>query len=318
MDEIVTLRNITTEEMRDNLIFFLSVYIPLDIVVIFGNALIIVVIRQTRSYDEPQFILFGSLAFVDLLTGIIAVPIYTWGCILRRSLYLQDIDVCELQYIPSKICASVSWFHLIFITVDRYVSIIKPLQYHKLVTLRRIYFCISISWIISCFYGVIQLFGEMEKIDGIFFCYQMNRFAIEVQRYITLAMGSIGIILLCTMYFRIVLKARKHEKNIVSIPASTRRVFRKRYRAAKTSAIVIGAFIIVYLPYALRPVVYSFGYQRSDVYLYVLSAEVLITMSSAVNPFIYVCRLRKFSSALRRLFNKASATAKNPENEICL
>ncbi|XP_071944221.1 trace amine-associated receptor 7g-like [Antedon mediterranea] len=305
MDGIFTSRNITTDEMRDNLTVSLSVYIPLALVIISGNALVIFVIRQTQRFDEPQFVLIGSLAFVDLLTGIITVPMFMWACILRRSLYLDS--KCYLQYIPSKIFISVSLCHLLLITVDRYVSIMKPLHYRKLVTLRKIYFSIAISWIMGCFYGMVQLFGGIRKIEGILFCYKMNRRAIAMQTYITLVMVSVGSMLLMIMYFRIVLEARKHEKNIVSIPVRTRKVVRKRYRAAKTSALIVGAFSITFLPFALRPVVYSFGYQRSDVYWYDLITEVLINLNSAVNPLIYVCRLRSFSSTLRRLLNKTSS-----------
>ncbi|XP_071944233.1 adenosine receptor A3-like [Antedon mediterranea] len=302
MDEVFTSRNITTEEMRDNLIFVLAVYIPLGLVVIVGNALVLFVIRHTRSYDEPQFVLLGSLAFVDLLTGMIAVPIYLSGCILHRSLYLQNFYQCELQNIPSTIFISISVFHLLLIIVDRYVSIMKPLHYHKLITIRRIYFSIAMSWIMGCFYGMIRLFGKIKKIDGILFCYQMSRRAFEVQSYVSLVLVPIGTILLMIMYFRIALEARKHEKNIVSIPVKTRKVVRKRYRAAKTSALIIGAFVIAFLPYAMKPVLYLV-YQPSDLYWYNVIAKLLLYMSSAVNPFIYVWRLQQFSCALRRLLN---------------
>ncbi|XP_071944235.1 trace amine-associated receptor 1-like [Antedon mediterranea] len=300
MDKYFTSTNIT-DEMRDNLIFVLSVYIPLDLVIIVGNSLVLFVLRQTRNYDEPQFVLLGSLAFVDLLIGMIAIPMYMWACILH-GYYYPDIK-CELQYIPTKIFIAVSWFHLLLITVDRYVSIIKPLQYHKLVTLRIIYFSIAISWIIGCFYGMVTLFGGIKKIEGIFFCYGMNGRAIKVQRYIALVMMSTGTMILMVMYFRIVLEARKHEKNIFSIPVKTRKVVRKRYRAAKTSAIIIGAFISVYFPCTLKPVLYLV-YQPSDFwYWYDLIVELLVNMSSAVNPFIYVWRLQQFSCVLRRMFN---------------
>ncbi|XP_071944030.1 trace amine-associated receptor 7h-like [Antedon mediterranea] len=298
MDKTFTNRNVTTDEMRDNLIFVLSVYIPLDLVIIVGNSLVLFVFRQTRSYDEPQFVLLGSLAFVDLLTGIIAVPMYMWACILKGSHYPDSI--CELQYIPTITFIAVSWFHLLLITVDRYVFIIKPLQYHKIITLRRIYLSIAISWIMGCFYGIVNLFGGIKKIDGILFCYEMNGRAFEVQRYIALVMMSTGTMILMIMYFRIVLEARKHEKNIVSIPVRTRKIVRKRYKAAKTSAIIIGAFVIAFLPSALKPVLYLV-YQPSDLFWYDLIVELLVNMSSAVNPFIYVWRLQQFSCALRRI-----------------
>ncbi|XP_071944224.1 trace amine-associated receptor 9-like [Antedon mediterranea] len=317
MDEMPIRRNITTDEMRDNLIFVLTVYIPLDLVIIVGNALVLFVIRQTsRSFEEPQFVLLGSLAFVDLLTGIIAVPMFMWACISRRSLYLQNN--CHLQYIPTKVFIAVSWFHLLLITMDRYVSIIKPLHYYKHITLHRIYFSIALSWIMGIFYGTMEVFWKVDKIEGIFFCYQISRRAIEVQRYVTLVLVAIGTILLMILYFRIVVEARKHEKNIICIPVSTRKIVRKRSKAAKTSALVICAFGITFFPHALQPVVYLLVHQQSDMYWYVLIAELLVNLSSAVNPFIYVWRLQPFSRALRRLVNKSPITATLSTTETCL
>ncbi|XP_071944218.1 adenosine receptor A1-like [Antedon mediterranea] len=309
--------NVTSEEMRDNSIFVLSVYIPLALFIIAGNALVIFLIRQTRSFDEPQFVLLGSLAFVDLLTGIIAVPMYMWGCISRRSLHLQDFDECELQFVPVKIFLLVSCLHLVFITVDRYFSIMKPLQYYKLMTFPKVYFSIAFSWIIGCVYGVIQLFGEITQNEGIFFCYKMDPHLIEAQRYMSLVTVSTGTILVSIMYFKMFMQAKRHSKNIVSIPVSTHKIIRKRLKAAKTSALIVGAFGIAFLPFALRPIVYLFGYQRSDVYWYDLIAEVLVTMSSAVNPFIYVCRLRRFSRALRRLLKKLMPKPLKSTIETC-
>ncbi|XP_071964974.1 adenosine receptor A1-like [Antedon mediterranea] len=307
MDTVLTGTNITTDDMRENLIVVLSVYIPLDVVIITGNALVLFFFRQTRHFEDPQFVLLASLAFVDLLTGIIAVPMFMWGHIsTRRSLYLPS--KCHIQYIPSKIFISISFCHLLLITVDRYVSIMKPLHYHKLITLRRIYFSIAFSWILGCFYGTMPFFGETKTIEGIFLCYLPSRHAFIAQGYVTLAMVSIGTLLLIIMYFRIVLEARKHNANIESISLSTRKIVRKRFKAAKTSALIVCAFGITFLPHALKPVVYS-GYQRSDMYWYILIAEALVNTSSAVNPFIYVCRLRQFSYALSRLFNKTSTRA---------
>ncbi|XP_071944230.1 trace amine-associated receptor 6-like [Antedon mediterranea] len=297
--------NATTDEMRDNLIFVLSVYTPLALFIIAGNALVLFLIRQTKSYDKPQYVLLRSLAFVDLLTGIIAVPMHMWTAILQKSLFVRNY--CHLQYIPSVIFVPVSFFHLLLITVDRYISIVSPLQHRQFMQLRKIYSAIAISWIISCFYGMVAYFGKLKKIEGIFFCYQVDQRAHTAQRYIALCLVSIGTILFIVMYSRIVVVARKYEKKKVGT-VSTRNLIRKRYKAAKTSALIIVAFAIAFLPYALKPVLYLI-YQPSYLYWYDLIEDVFVYLNSAVNPFIYVCRLQQFSYALRRLLNNCSIRA---------
>ncbi|XP_033122365.1 trace amine-associated receptor 7c-like [Anneissia japonica] len=296
-------RNVTTNEIRDNLIFVLIVYLPLDLVIICGNAFVLTIIRRTPSLQGPQFTLLASLAFVDLLTGIIAVPILVWGLVIRGSLHLPNIENCQLQYIPTQIFVSTSFLHLVFITTDRYVSIAKSLRYEQIVTPTRVYCAITVSWIIACMYSGIQFLWKGKRTEDIFLCYQMNPQGITVQRYVALILGLTCVILMVIMYFNIFKVARKHINTIYPTSQKTvgaQTTIHKKFKAAKTCALIVCVFVIAYLPFAIRGVIFIF-FQRSDIYWYDLISEVLLCMSSAVNPFIYVFRHRQFSSALRRL-----------------
>ncbi|XP_033115392.1 adenosine receptor A2a-like [Anneissia japonica] len=318
MEGLVSSRNVTTNEMRDNLIFVLTVYIPLDLVIICGNAFVLIVIRRTPSLHEPQFTLLASLASVDLLTGIIGVPTFMWACILRGSLYIQNIDDCEIQYIPMKIFMCTSFLHLLLVTTDRYVSIVKPLRYGQVVTQNRVYYAITISWITACVLASVQLFWKSERIEETFFCYRMNRRGILVQQYVVLITGFTCVILIIIMYFRIHMEARKQIKFVCAQnTVGKKQTTQKNFKAAKTSALMVGLFGAAYLPHSLRVVLFALGFQRSDVYWYELMQEVLFCMSSAFNPFIYVFRHRKFASALRRLFRKRNNSSRgNSSNNI--
>ncbi|XP_033112786.1 adenosine receptor A2b-like [Anneissia japonica] len=298
----ISARNVTGEEFWINIIFVLTIYIPLDFVIICGNAFVFAVIRQTPSLQKPQFTLLGSLALVDLLTGVIGVPVFVWGFVTRGSLHLLNIDSCQLQYFPMKIFISTSFLHLVFITTDRYVSIVKPLRYEQIVTRSRIYCAIAFSWITACVYVSIQLFWKSKRIEGAFFCFQMNPQGFVVQRYVVLILVPAGVILLIIMYFRIFMEARKHTRVItLHTRLSTQTTVHKKFKAAKTSAMIVCLFAVAYLPYSLRGVIFLFGIQRSEIYWYDLMTEVLLAMSSAVNPFIYVFRHKQFSTALSRI-----------------
>ncbi|XP_033111571.1 beta-3 adrenergic receptor-like [Anneissia japonica] len=134
------------EDSNAVLIFVLCIYIPLDIVIIAGNTFVLVVIRRTPILHNIQFELLACLAFVDLLSGIVGVPLSIWGNITRQSLYLV-VEDCELQYIPGKILFAISFLHLLLITVDRYIAVMNPLIYPKLVTRNRIRKCVAVAWV---------------------------------------------------------------------------------------------------------------------------------------------------------------------------
>ncbi|XP_033115364.1 trace amine-associated receptor 7f-like [Anneissia japonica] len=299
MEGIINTRNITTYEMRDTLIFILTICTPLDLVIICGNAFVLIFIRQTPSLQVLQFTLIASLALVDLLTGIIAVPLYVLALVTRGDDYIK-IDSCNLLYIPLKICLVTSFFHLLFITTDRYVSIIKPLKYRQIVTQTRVFCAIIFSWITASAFSFTQL---LWKGEGIFLCYQ----SIAAQRYMILIMFPTGMFLLIKMYFRIFMEARKHRNTITAQnTVGTLTTVQKNVKAAKTSALMVCCFIAAYLPYSSKVFIILF-IQRSEMYWYDLMSELFICIGSAVNPFIYVFRHKQFSSALRRLLrNKVS------------
>ncbi|XP_033109139.1 trace amine-associated receptor 7c-like [Anneissia japonica] len=298
-------RNITTNEIRDNLIFALTAYIPLGLVVICGNAFVLIVIRRTPSLQEPQFTLLASLALVDLLTGIIGVPMCVWGLVTQGSLHLPNINDCQVQYIPFKTFAMTSFLHLVFITTDRYISIAKSLRYGQIVTPSRVHRAIAISWIIGCMYSSVLFLWKNKRIEGIFLCYTMNPQGIAVQSYLALILVPTCVILMIMMYFRMFMVARKHINTIGPTSQNTvgtQTTVHKKFKAAKTCALIVSVFVVAYLPSSIRGVIFIFV-QRSDIYWFDLMSGVLVCMSSAVNPFIYVFRHKQFSSALpvRRL-----------------
>ncbi|XP_033112787.1 trace amine-associated receptor 8c-like [Anneissia japonica] len=303
MDEFAINTRNSTNEIRNSLIFVSTVYIPLDFVIICGNAFVLMVIHRTPSLQQPQFTLLASLALVDLLTGIIGVPTFVWGLVVRGSLLLQNVVDCQLQYIPVKFFVSASFLHLIFITADRYVAIIKPLRYGQIITQTRIYCAIVFSWILAGLYASVQVFWKTKRIEGIFLCYQMNPQGFEVQRRLILIIIPTGVVILIIMYFRIFMEARKHRNAIAAAQNAfdTQTSAHKKFKAAKTSALMVCLFAVAYVPYSVRVVIFLFGFERSDIYWYELMSEVLLCSSSAINPFIYVFRHRQFSSALRRL-----------------
>ncbi|XP_033107813.1 adenosine receptor A2a-like [Anneissia japonica] len=305
MDEPFSDKNITTNEFRIRLIFLLTVYIPLDLVIIFGNAFVLLVIHRTPSLNEQQFTLLTSLALADLLTGIIGVPVAMWWCVTRRSLstYLHNIDNdCALQYIPMEILVSTSFLHLVFITTDRYLSILKPLRYGQFVTQSRVYGAIAFSWIIGCGFGSVRLFWKREGFKEILICHGKNEQGLAVQRYMAFIFIPTAVMSFIIMYFRIFMEARKHRRTITAQnTVGTQTNVLKKFKAAKTSALIVCLFGIAYVPYLIKVIFFLFGFQESDLYWCDLMSEALLVMSSAVNPFIYVFRHRQFSSALRRV-----------------
>ncbi|XP_071955480.1 beta-1 adrenergic receptor-like [Antedon mediterranea] len=291
------------------LIFVLAVYIPMDIIIIVGNTFVLVVIRRTPSLHELQFTLLASLAFVDLLSGLIGLPLSIWGNITRQSMRLV-VDDCELQYIPGKIFFATSYTHLLIITTDRYIAITKPLHYHKILTRTRIRIYIALSWIFGCVFGVLYLFPEIKRRDlNTFFCFQTSK---TIGTIAIIVAVSLGIIMMIFMYTCIFIEARKHHRKLrTSVEKSQ---FKRTFKGAKTALIVVGFFMMYYLPNVIR-IILSIKIPRSELFWLEWIAEICTGSSMAINPLIYVCRYKRFAQAFHKLCHSSVQTGSLSEEK---
>ena len=92
-----------------------------------------------------------SLAVSDLLTGVLSIPFYL---------------ICSLTYRPPVCFASAVFYrciafstmaHIMVVTLERYVAVMFPMRYYRMVTKRRICLCIGVVWLFSIFWVTIQL-----------------------------------------------------------------------------------------------------------------------------------------------------------------
>ncbi len=110
---------------------------------VLGNGVLIVSFVAVSSLRKVSNYFVVSLATVDILIGIVAIPVMfgvgavsSWAvCVVY---YTVDISVC---------CVSV--FHILAINVDRYLAITRPLHYPTLATPKRVACIIPCLWILG-------------------------------------------------------------------------------------------------------------------------------------------------------------------------
>ena len=113
----------------------------LSFLIIVGNALSISILFKRRLRKRPHFFLI-SLAFADLLVGLIPMPLYI---IIQYSRY----RILSLVYIRVDIFAGLSSvFTLTAISPERLHAIARPLR-HRQLTLRSYAIAIATPWIFS-------------------------------------------------------------------------------------------------------------------------------------------------------------------------
>ncbi|XP_038164450.1 olfactory receptor 11A1-like [Cyprinodon tularosa] len=117
----------------------------LYVLIVGSNVLLIVVICVNRSLHEPMYIFLCSL-FVNQLYGSSGLFPFLLVQILS-DVHTVSAPLCFLQIFCVYTYASVEILSLAIMSYDRYVAICFPLQYNTIMTGRKVFLLIALTWI---------------------------------------------------------------------------------------------------------------------------------------------------------------------------
>ena len=123
----------------------------------FGIAAILIIAANVyliRLLWRKRYITINLLFIIqscfDMFTGAVAIPMF----LLLTAANIDENAYCRVFYIAQfnhVFVASYPWFMIVFIAIDRYMIITKPLTVHeKYVTRRSIYLYIFMSTVFNC------------------------------------------------------------------------------------------------------------------------------------------------------------------------
>jgi adenosine receptor A2b len=77
---------------------------------------------------------------------------------------------------------------------------------------------------------------------------------------------------------------------------------RKEVRAAKTLAMIVGTFLIAWMPAVLEVIIVSLTEDRQHSNGLVVMSAVLLHLNTAADPLIYAYRMKNIREAIKRVF----------------
>ncbi|XP_072319960.1 alpha-1A adrenergic receptor [Eucyclogobius newberryi] len=311
---------------------FLCVFILFAIA---GNILVILSVVCNRHLQTVTNFFIVNLAIADLLLGIIVLPfsasLEVLGCWVFGRVF------CNIWAAVDVLCCTASILSLCIISIDRYIGVKHCLKYPSIMTEKKAVVILVLLWVLSIVISVCPLLGwkEPPPVDE-----SVCKITEEPGYALFSSLFSFYLPLCVTlfMYFRVYVVARrttrsleagvKRERNktmevVLRIHCrsmledtgskgnrgnpfrgslSVRLMkFSREKKAAKTLAIVVGMFILCWLPFffvlpmgsffpALKPsetifkVIFWLGY-----------------FNSCINPMIYPCSSKEFQRAFTRL-----------------
>ena len=247
-------------------------------VVILMNVLVIVAVKTRPRLQSVYNILLASMAVTDLLVGTVSRPSYivveifalTGGSVATYC-YLEK-NTCN-QFILFSILASL--FHLVLISIERYLALSYALRYTAIVTKFRMTIAVVFVWFLAGSHSLFRTFTVKEYLSH------------------TLSFFT-GFSLLVIVYCHIFVYffTRRHEKQISTeqFTAEAAVKFLEEKKARKTIAIINIFVLLFFLPGCLLLLWKLIGLNEETRLVFRPFVSCSLMLNSLCNPMIYCCR----------------------------
>ena len=233
----------TSPPQRPTPLFGLSVglIVYYSLIMLLGltlNIALLVTIVCSRGLRTLTNMFMCSLSTADLLLSLIVAPLKILEFTLRKQFDMLDILFPLL--------GRASLFNLCAVTVDRYISITCPLTYEYRVTGKRAAAAILVIWFLAAFPA------------GLHFAFRSGTHKMMLYQDLVFVVAFfVPFISVLFTNGRILFVARKHARQIAHDEAfnrSSSRSFTKKMKIIRVLGILVGTFVLSWLPYCILTV----------------------------------------------------------------
>lgn len=256
---------------------------------VLANFLVVFVIARNTALHTPSNVLLASLAFSDLMVGMVVQPCYVVFRLYENILHL--VPPCLLRIIYSEsfwVCYGVSFLTLSAISIERYIALRLHLRYKELVTTRRVLWVAIIIWVMDISLTFMEWIAQTKLLR--------NCHAALLLFCLVVTFGT---------HIKIFWILRRHQRQINSINRmpSKRRNFQRQTRLAVSVSYIVVIYITCNIP-VLSVMLFTFAGGRLDSLNVFSWTETIAFLNSLINPVICCWRNRGIRRAVFNLLAK--------------
>ncbi|XP_029793995.1 alpha-1A adrenergic receptor isoform X1 [Suricata suricatta] len=300
---------------------------------VLGNILVILSVACHRHLHSVTHYYIVNLAVADLLLTSTVLPFSAIFEILGYWAFGRVF--CNIWAAVDVLCCTASIMGLCIISIDRYIGVSYPLRYPAIVTQKRGLMALLCVWALSLVISIGPLFGWRQPAPEDETICQIT----EEPGYVLFsALGSfyVPLTIILVMYCRVYVVAKRESRGLKSglktdksdseqvtlrihrknapeggsgVPSAKNKThfsvrllkFSREKKAAKTLGIVVGCFVLCWLPFFLVMPIGSFfpDFKPSETVFKI--AFWLGYLNSCINPIIYPCSSQEFKKAFQNV-----------------
>ena len=234
---------------------WLALLILINIIAFFGNFLMICGILSTKRFRNPSHYFLISLSTSDLLCSIFVMPLGIVAAVGGSWHYGEG--TCYFWLIVDMTCCSASVLNLALVSIDKYLSIIRPLRYNDIVTNRNAFLMIGLVWLEAVCTAIVPLLGfwnmrsHHSKVNVCVFSWFFPTFYYLFVLSVNLLLPFL---IMVYVYARIYVTARRQLRRISGLFARQNQsnmavAIIKQNKASRKLGMLLGVFVICWTPY---------------------------------------------------------------------
>ena len=296
-----------------------------------GNALILLAIYRNYRLRSITSVFIASLAVADLGVALIGMP-FTLTSSITYSWIFGNI-FCKINGVTNSIFCIASMLNLAAVSIDRYIAIIKPLNYPLIMTSRKAFLMVVCVWLQALLCAILPLLGwsQYTYIRNESICTGDWGSDISYTLFIFGSCFFFPLVIMAYCYYYILRAARKHSakakpklgkigategplRTALSLAVTpcvdgnltlekqtqleqkeklAKEKFMRDTKAAKTLLIVMGTFILCWLPHFIGMTCLLFeSCNWPDEFF--ATTTCLAMFNSGCNPIIYGVLNKRF------------------------
>ncbi|XP_041929065.1 adenosine receptor A2a-like [Alosa sapidissima] len=282
-----------------------------------GNFLVCLAVKLNKRLQTVTNYFLVSLAVADFFVGALAIP-----CAILTNLGVpyHNLYLCILMLSVLIMLTHTSIFSLLAVAVERYIAILLPLHYQRIMRPCNARLIILVTWVLAFLTGSIPLMGWHKTPPQSSHCF-FDCF-IDLTYMVYFNFFGCVLVLLVVMfiiYGHIFATVRRQMRRITTlqtageVPASRAASVRREVRKATSLFLLLFLFTVCWVPMHVVNCFLLLCPRCTVPVPIMLMAIILSHANSAFNPLLYAYRMKSYRQTIKSVFRSCRATVKPGE-----